>query len=162
MIIAPPLHALVGLGFLALWVRQESGWRPRLPSDELPVLVSFTGLLLLLGASLFVWSAEQHRVRAGAVPVTGAVVAAASDVVEDGAGLEWAFWPFITATAVLIVGQLVLAARSRAVVPALSGLGIALYPVAGGPLLAAAWLTAAFRAAQNRVGTLDSMPFSTS
>ena len=139
------LFLLVGLGFLVLWGRQESGWREPLPNSDTRVLLGFSALLAGLGASLLLWSPGR---RSTTVSATAAFAAAATNLLEDGLGLGWAFFAFIASSLTLLVGQLVLAARSprsRAAVPALSALALATFPAIGGPLMAVAWTIATYQ-----------------
>lgn len=137
------LFLLVGLGFLVFWGRQESGWWDPLPDSDTGVLLGFSALLAGLGASLLLWSPDK---RSTTVSATAAFGAAGTNLLEDGLGLSWAFLPFVACTLTLLIGQLAMAVRSplsRAVVPALSALALATFPLAGGPLLALSWTTAA-------------------
>ena len=148
------LFSLVGVGFLLHWIRQESGWRPRLPSSEPEVVVAFTALLLAHGLALWQFGAivPDRRVRRAASALgVAAAVCAVANVLEDGYGVESAFFLFIAATLVLLLGQFLLAVvvlRTTgswllASTPGLSGLALALYPPLGGPLMLCAWGLAA-------------------
>lgn len=90
--------------------------------------------------------------------VAGAALAASlTNLVEDGWGLDQAFFAFVVKLLVLLLGCVVLAvtilARERglgrvwAAVPLATVVGILLYVELGGPLLAATWLTAALACA---------------
>ncbi len=106
------LFALVGVGLLLHWVRQLSGWRPPLASSDPKVVVAFTALLLALGLALWqfgVMVAVRRVRRAAAVPGVAAAVCAVTNVIEDGFGVESAFFLFIAATLVVLLGQFWLA-----------------------------------------------------
>jgi hypothetical protein len=114
-----------------------------LPNSDTRVLLGFSALLAGLGAGLLLWSPGR---RSTTVSATGAFGAAGTNLLEDGLGLDWAFLGFVACSLTLLLGQLAMAVqslRSRAVVPALSALALATFPLIGGPLMALTWTSAA-------------------
>lgn len=148
------LFALAGVSSFAYWILADPG--PDTISTEWRYVLLFSLSLLALGVALPVFGsmvggrfATRVSLVAGSAAVFGSVV----NIVEDGLGVEWAFWGFVAATAIQLLALLVLtvvvalATRNRrrwwALVPAGTALAILLYVQIGGIIMLVTWLAAA-------------------
>jgi hypothetical protein len=147
----------VGVGAWLHWSITDPSFEQSATQTQWPYLLAFSGLIILLA----VGAAALARAISGAAVVrtistlllTAALVGAATNVVEDGFGVEQAFLVFVLSSAVQLLTLVALAValavnvvgprRVLAVAPIASAAGIVLYVNAGGPILFATWCSAA-------------------
>lgn len=160
------LFAGVGLAFLVLFLHGLTG-----PDFQDPVTVSdwfatlgFSGALFALAAALprLGRMFDELRIRrVSFIPSVGAALGGASNILEDGLQLDWAFWFFVLGSGLVVVGlaaltmAIVLLGRGSdrllAAVPAATLVGQLVFPVGGGVLMAAAWLGCAWAQRRTRL-----------
>ena len=160
------LFIAVGIGFLVLFLHQLTG-----PNFQEPVTVSdwfatlgFSAALFALAAALPMFGRlfDELRIRrVSFVPAVGAALGGASNVLEDGLQLDWAFWFFVLSSGLVVVGLAALAMaivllgrgsdRLLATVPAATLVGWIVFPVGGGVLMGAAWLGCAWAQRRTRL-----------
>jgi hypothetical protein len=149
------LFALVGSSVFAHWLitdpthdvsNDQSSWWHVIAFSAVIVLIAIGSVSVgrLLG---------RFARRPSLVSATGAGVASAANIVEDGLQMGWAFFVTVAGTAVLLLGlaatavRAVVKARGRssalALVPVGTAVAILLYVDAGGPIMLATWLFAA-------------------
>lgn len=153
------LFAAVGLAFLGLFLHGLTGpdfRHPATVSDWFATL-GFSLALFAIAAALPMFGRmfDELRIRrVSLVPSIGAAVGGASNVLEDGLQLDWAFWFFVSSAGLVVVGLAALSIaiallgrgsdRLLAAVPAATLIGQLVFPVGGGLLMAAAWLACAW------------------
>ncbi len=156
---------LVALGLLAIGAGAWLHWTITDPTVEVsatqsewPYLLAFSGLIVSLAvaaAALARTITPAPRVRTiTAVLLGAALVGAATNIVEDGFGVEEAFVVFALSTGVQLLSLLALAValalnvagtrRVLALAPLATAIGVVAYVNAGGPILLATWCAAAF------------------
>jgi hypothetical protein len=150
--------AIVGLGFLALWLRSFSqpGYVPSASSGDWLGVLSFSAALMGLAVALLMFArmiGGSAAPRVSLIPATGAALAAVTNVIEDGLLQEWAFWGFVLSAAITALGLVALTLvvalksvgyrRTLAAIPAATLVGQLSFTTLVGILLPAAWLTAA-------------------
>ena len=153
----PLFFALTGIVLLAFWIvfpplsatsSSLQGW---------PSVLSFTGILLLQGAAIWVYGrmvGGTWVVRLATVAAIAVALAGLENIFEDGFRIEELFLVFVALVWVLDLSLLALSitilrsgmprAALLAAVPALELAGVLLFPPAGGPILLGAWLLAAW------------------
>ena len=150
------VFALVGLVFLTHWLVTDPSYEMSDSQDEWKHVLAFSAVILSLAAAVPMFAKLVHgpfAFRASLVAAAGAVFASFANILEDGLGMGWAFFAFISGTATLLLGLVVLAVviafggrggpRLLALVPAGTGAAIIFYVIVGGPLMLATWLAAA-------------------
>jgi hypothetical protein len=153
------LFAFTGVAILAFWVGSRDVLAGTASMQEWPAVLSFSAVLLLLAVAVMAFGRLAGRTggaRLATLAAAGFVLASAANVFEDGFRIESFFFVFVTGLLLANVGLLGLAiatlasrrprAPFLALVPALALAGILFFPVAGGPLMLAAWLVAAVAA----------------
>lgn len=111
------LFAAVGLAFLGLFLHGLTGpdfRHPATVSDWFATL-GFSLALFAIAAALPMFGRmfDELRIRrVSFVPAVGAALGGASNVLEDGLQLDWAFWFFVSSAGLVVVG---LAALSIAI-----------------------------------------------
>lgn len=162
------LFAGLGLAFLVLFLHGLTG-----PDFQHPVTVSdwfatlgFSAVLFGLAAALLMFGrmfGDSRIRRVSFVPGIGAALGGASNILEDGLQLEWAFWAFVLSAGLTVLGlaaltiAIVVLARGGdrllAAVPAATLVGQLVFPVGGGLLVAAAWIGYAWVQRRTRLRT---------
>lgn len=149
------LFALVGVLFFLYWVLADPSYDAADSLTEWRYVLLFSAALLALAFALPQYArlaGSRFVRRASLVAAAGAALGGVANVFEDGIGWGWAFWAFVTGTAVLLVGLLLLAVaivarrsgpRFLALVPAATLASVIGYVAMGGPLMLATWLAAA-------------------
>ena len=160
------LFAAVGIGFAVLFLHGLT-----VPNFQDPVTLSdwfatlgFSVALFGLAAALLIFGrlfGEPLIRRMSLVPALGAALGGASNILEDGLQLDWAFWFFVSSLALSALGLAALAIaivvlarggdRLLAAVPAATLVGQLAFPVGGGLLMAAAWLGCAWAQRRTRL-----------
>lgn len=154
------LFALVGVAFLAHWIIADPGYEASASQTEWPYVLGFSAALISLGFALPIFGqmiGGKHIVRWSMIAGAGAAVSSLANVVEDGMGVDWAFFVFVLGAAIIDMGLLVLAgvlaiggrgkARLLALIPAGTLLAVLAYVAAGGVVMLVTWLAAAAVAA---------------
>ena len=157
------LFALVGVALLAHWVLADPGYEASESQDDWSFVLLFSAAIAGLALALPVFAGIVGGAtvwRASMIAASGAAVGSVANILEDGLGWGWAFWAFVLGSAVLLVGLLAMAVaivtsargagRLAALVPMGVIAGLALYVVAGGPIMLATWLTASVYALSGR------------
>lgn len=133
------------------------GYRQPIAQGDWPGVLLFSAAIFSLGLSLPMlarWIGGRVVVRVALAIAAGAGLAGVSNLLEDGLGWGWAFWPFVAGTAVIVLGLLILtvavattggeSVRYLAVVPAACLLDVLLLHESGGGILVfGAWCFAA-------------------
>ena len=148
--------ACVGVTFCAWWVLAPPSHEGSDSMQEWRHVLAFSGVLLLLGVAVPLWArvvGDVRVVRAALVVAGGFLLASLANIVEDGFGVDAAFFAFVLGLIVtnvgLVVVTLMLARRGPgrrrllALVPLGALLAIVLAVEVGGPLMLATWLGAA-------------------
>jgi len=148
--------ACVGVTFCAWWIVTPPSHEGSASMQEWPNVLVFSGVLLLLGVAVPLWArvvGDVRVVRAALVVAGGFLLASLANIVEDGFGVDAAFFAFVLGLIVtnvgLVVVTLMLARRGPgrrrllALVPLGALLAIVLAVEVGGPLMLATWLGAA-------------------
>ena len=123
---------------------------------EWPYVLAFSAALLSLAFALPLLArlaGGQRVVRVSLVPAAGAALGSFANVLEDGLGMDWAFWAFVVSTGLIVLGLVAFAVvmvrdsrgrdRLLALIPAGTLAGILVYVAAGGIVLFLTWLAAA-------------------
>jgi hypothetical protein len=148
--------AVVGVVFFAHWVATDPTSEGSDHMQDWAYVLWFSAALLLLAFAVPLYArliGGRTVFRASLVPAAGAALASLSNVLEDGFGMDWAFFVFVLGTAGLVFGLLALTAviaigrggahRLLALVPAGTLAAILFSVLAGGVLMLITWLAAA-------------------
>lgn len=160
------LFIFVGVGFLVLFLHglTDPDFQDPVSLSDWFATLGFSVALFALAAALLVFGrlfGEPLIRRMSLVPALGAALGGASNILEDGLQLDWAFWFFVSSLALSALGLAALAIvialvcrgsdRLLAAVPAATLVGQLVFPVGGGLLMAAAWLGCAWIQSRTRV-----------
>ena len=150
------LFILVGLLFFAHWLVTDPTYEGSDSQDEWNYVLAFSGVILSLAAAIPMFAQPaggRSAFRASLVAAAGAAFASFANILEDGVGMGWAFFAFVSGAAILLLGLLVLTVvialggrggrRLLALLPVGTIAAIIFYVMAGGPLMLATWLAAA-------------------
>ena len=150
------LFILVGLLFFAHWLVTDPTYEGSASQNEWNYVLAFSGVILSLAAAIPMFAqlaGGRFAFRASLVAAAGAAFASFANILEDGVGMGWAFFAFVSGAAILLLGLLVLTVvialggrggrRLLALVPVGTIAAIIFYVIAGGPLMLATWLVAA-------------------
>ena len=150
------LFILVAVLFIAHWVIADPGFEESATQTQWPFVIFFSAALLALALALPVYSkvvVQGPALRSATVAGVGAGLSSVANVIEDGFGVDAAFFGFVAGAAILIVALACFAAitlyrgitprRRLAVVPVGTVAGQVLYVFAGGPIMFATWMLAA-------------------
>ena len=149
------LFALVGVGFFTHWVVTD-------PSRDGPIVtawphvLAFSALLLTLAVALPVYGrmvGGRWVLRLSLAAGAGAALASVANIFEDGLQMDWVFFVFIMATAIINLALLALTVviartgrsshRLLALIPAGTLAAIIFNVWAGGVVMLVTWLAAA-------------------
>jgi hypothetical protein len=146
----------VGVTFFAWWIWADPSHEGSDSMQEWRYVLAFSGVLLVLGVAVPLWACvvgDARVVRAALVVAGSLLFSSLANVVEDGLGVDAAFFGFILGLLVTNVGLVVVAVmlarrgsrwrRLLAFVPLGTLLAIILAVEVGGPLMLATWLGAA-------------------
>jgi hypothetical protein len=148
-------YILVGALFATYWWIVDPGTTASDTQTEWKYVLWFSGVVFSIAVAVPSLAAliSNTALRASIVPASGATVSSFGNILEDGVGLEWAFFVFVLGTLVMLVGLLAVAAvmastgrgpaRLAAVVPVGTAAGIVLFPSVGGLILLVSWVLAA-------------------
>jgi hypothetical protein len=155
-VVRAALFSFVGVFNFAYWLIADPGYEESATQTEWPYVLGFSVTILSLAFAYPVFAQlVGGRVvsRVSLVPAAGFALGSLVNIVEDGLGMEWAFFGFVLTTAIGLLGLLALTAvvtyvgrggyRLLALVPAATIVGVIAYVPAGGPILLATWLAAA-------------------
>jgi hypothetical protein len=150
------LFTLVGVVFFVHWILTDPTHGGSKSIDEWNFVLGFSAILLLLAFAvpLFAQLVGGKTVfRVSLVPAAGLVFASLSNVLEDGLGMDRAFFGVVLGTGSTVLGLLVLTAvtafggrggyRLLALIPAGTMAAVIFYVIAGGILMLTTWLAAA-------------------
>ena len=158
------LFAFVGVAFLLHWVLADPGFEASNTQDDWRHVLGFSAALLSLAVALPMFAqlvGKRDVLRVSLVAAAGAALSSAANIVEDGLHMDWAFFVFVLGTGALGLGLVALTAaiatptahgtgRLTALIPAGTLAPILFYVHAGGPVMFATWLAAAFVVAADR------------
>ena len=149
------LFALVGVGFFTHWVVTD-------PSRDGPIVtawphvLAFSALLLTLAVALPVYGrmvGGRWVLRLSLAAGAGAALASVANIFEDGLQMDWVFFVFVMATAIINLALLALTVviartgrsshRLLALIPAGTLAAIIFNVWAGGVVMLVTWLAAA-------------------
>jgi len=154
---AATFFAAVGIGAWLHWSITDPSFDQTPAQSEWDRVLGFSALVLAVmgAAALLGWMLSQTapvRRTVFTLVATG-VLAAVTNVVEDGLGIEAAFFLFILLTGIQLLALTGLAIalgvsvtgprRALAVAPLATALGLMAYVPAGGPILMGTWCAAA-------------------
>ena len=149
------LFIFVGVGFLVLFLHRltDPDFQDPVSFSDWFATLGFSVALFALAAALLVFGrlfGEPLIRRMSFVPSVGAALGGASNILEDGLQVDWAFWLFVLSAGLSALGLAALTAvialtgrergRLLAAVPAATLVGQLTFPVGGGLLMAGAWL----------------------
>ena len=149
--------ATVGIGSWVHWRVTDPSFDATAAQSEWPNVLAFSALVLGLGTCSYLLahtlSNAKLVTRVANTLLIASTLGAATNIVEDGFGVEDAFVVFVATTGAQLLALVALATalvkhvqgvcRVLALVPLANALGIVLYVEAGGPILVGAWGTAA-------------------
>lgn len=166
------IFVAVGLGAWLHWSITDPSFDQSEAQSEWDHVLGFSALLLALNWSpaalgLRLSSAATVR-RLSLTLIAIGALAAITNIVEDGFGLEGAFFAFILLTGIQLVALVGLAIslglsvrgprQLLSLVPLASATGVILYVHAGGPILLCTWATAAALLLATRSGPAGMAP----
>src|SRR4051794_21050647 len=99
--------AFVGVLFLLHWVVTDPSFDATDTMTEWPYVLAFSAALLSLACALPLLArlaGGQRVVRVSLVPAAGAALGSFANVLEDGLGMDWAFWVFVMSTGLILLG----------------------------------------------------------
>ena len=145
------IFAFVGVVWLAYWLVARPTADVSASQGQWANVLLFSGLILAIGVAVLLLAPLDGRpivASAARVAVSGAVLSAAANIVEDGLRVEAAFYAFVLGSLVMLcglAGMTILLVRDRALVlaPAATLAALVFFVAAGGPLLFAGWVGAA-------------------
>lgn len=150
------VFALTGIVNFAYWVIADPGYEESGTQTEWPYVIGFSGAILCLAVACPAYAqlvGGRGVFRVSLIPAGAFAVGSVVNIVEDGLGVDWAFFGFVLTTAIGLLGLLAFTVavayegrrgrRLLALVPAATIAGVIVYVAAGGPILLATWLAAA-------------------